>query len=56
MRDVAFVVAGYGVILGGLGLYALALARRLRAARRRSGPVSEAASQSLPPDGRGGAE
>jgi hypothetical protein len=37
MSDAAFVVAAYGVIFGGLGLYALALARRLGAARRRAG-------------------
>ncbi len=33
MSDAAFVFAGYGVILGGLGLYAVLLVRRLRAAR-----------------------
>jgi len=34
MSDVGFVIAAYGVIFGGLGLYTLALWRRLRAARR----------------------
>jgi hypothetical protein len=34
MTDVGFVVAGYGVILGGLALYAGTLLRRLAAARR----------------------
>ncbi len=34
MSDIGFVVAAYGVIFGGLGLYTLALWRRLRAARR----------------------
>jgi hypothetical protein len=34
MTDVEFVVAAYGVIVGGLGLYTVALWRRLRAARR----------------------
>ena len=34
MSDVGFVVAGYGVILGGLALYAATLLRRLAAARR----------------------
>lgn len=29
MRDLAFVIAGYGVILGGLAAYALLLLRRL---------------------------
>ena len=33
-NDVWFIVAGYGVILGGLALYAAALLRRLAAARR----------------------
>ena len=32
MTDVWFIVAGWGVILVGLGLYAVALLRRLRAA------------------------
>lgn len=35
MTDAGFVFAAYGVIFGGLGIYALTLARRLRAARRR---------------------
>lgn len=33
MTDVVFVVAGYGVIVGGLGIYTLALWRRMRAVR-----------------------
>jgi hypothetical protein len=33
MTDWPFVVAGYGVILGGLALYAAVLQRRLAAAR-----------------------
>jgi CcmD family protein len=37
MTDAGFVFAAYGVIFGGLGVYALTLARRLRAARRRAG-------------------
>ncbi len=36
MSDWPFVVAGYGVILGGLALYAALLQRRLAVAR--SGP------------------
>ena len=36
MTDAGFVLAAYGVIFGGLGVYALTLARRLRAARRRA--------------------
>ena len=38
MTDLGFVVAAYGVILGGLGLYTLFLWRRLRAAQRRDPP------------------
>ena len=33
MSDIGFVIAAYGVILGGIGLYAALLARRLRSAR-----------------------
>ena len=33
MTDAGFVIAAYGVILGGIGLYAVLLARRLRNAR-----------------------
>jgi hypothetical protein len=34
LGDLAFVAAAYGVILGGVGLYAITLARRLRRAER----------------------
>lgn len=34
MTDAGFVIAAYGVIIGGLGLYTVTLWRRLRAARR----------------------
>lgn len=33
MTDVGFVIAAYGVIFGGLALYAVSLARRLRRVR-----------------------
>jgi hypothetical protein len=33
MIDAGFVIAAYGVILGGIGLYAASLVRRLRIAR-----------------------
>jgi hypothetical protein len=33
MTEPGFVIAAYGVILGGIGLYAGLLARRLRSAR-----------------------
>ena len=32
MNDVGYVIAAYGVILGGLGVYTVSLWRRLRAA------------------------
>ena len=32
MTDLEYVIAAYGVVLGGLGLYAASLLRRLRAA------------------------
>jgi hypothetical protein len=38
MTDAGFVIAAYGVILGGIGLYAAFLARRLRKARDASRP------------------
>lgn len=34
MSDAGFVLAAYGVIIGGLGLYTVMLWRRLRSARR----------------------
>lgn len=34
MMDVGFVIAAYGVILGGIALYAAFLVRRLRSARQ----------------------
>ncbi len=42
MTDAGFVAAAYGVILGGLALYTLALWRRIDAVRRRRGPDDEA--------------
>jgi hypothetical protein len=44
MTDAGFVIAAYGVILGGIGLYAVLLARRLRIAR-------DASRRSDDPDG-----
>ena len=35
MTDAGYVLAAYGVILGGLALYTVALWRRLRTARHR---------------------
>jgi hypothetical protein len=34
MTDVGYVIAGYGVILGGIVVYVALLLRRLRTARR----------------------
>ena len=36
MDDAGYVIAAYGVIVGGLGLYTLSLWRRLRAVRDRN--------------------
>jgi hypothetical protein len=47
MNDAGFILAGYGVILGGLALYAVTLLRRLAAARRAAGSL-------LPDDLEGG--
>jgi hypothetical protein len=49
MSDVGFVVAGWGVVLGGLALYAATLVRRLDAARRASLAIRRQADPP-PPD------
>lgn len=36
MTDIGFIIAAYVVILGGIGLYAATLVRRLRIARQAS--------------------
>ena len=46
MTDFEFVIAGYGVILGGIVLYAALLLRRLRVARE----ALREASDSTPTD------
>jgi hypothetical protein len=43
VTDVGFVIAAYGVILGGIGLYAAVLIRRLRVARGASLQIRRAA-------------
>ena len=48
MTDVGFVIAGYGVILGGAALYALTLLRRLRATRGLSLQIRREAEQAPP--------
>ena len=49
MSDALFVVAGYGVILGGLALYSFTLVRRLRAAREESLRIRRDAEQGSEP-------
>jgi len=46
--DLTFVAAAYAVILGGTGLYALTLARRLRGARHAA--TTPASDQPRPSD------
>ena len=41
MTDAGFVIAAYTVIIGGLGLYAVALWRRVASARRELGRDDE---------------
>jgi len=50
MTDVGFVIAGYGVILGGAALYAAVLLVRLRSARDESARLSREAEAAQPPD------
>ena len=49
MDDPGFIVAAYGVILGGLALYAGLLLRRLAAARAASLDIRRRAESSPPP-------
>jgi hypothetical protein len=50
MTNLGFVVAAYGVILGGLAIYAGTLLRRLRAARQASLRIRQQAEAVPPPD------
>jgi hypothetical protein len=50
VSDVGFVIAAYGVILGGLGLYTVTLWRRLRAAREASLRIRREAEAAPPTD------
>ena len=54
MTDVGFVIAAYGVILGGIGLYAALLVRRLRIAREALAGIGEAPDAGSPPLDRSG--
>jgi hypothetical protein len=51
MSDVEFVIAGYGVILGGIALYAALLLRRLSVARGAARRIA-AEADATPPDAR----
>ena len=46
-QDIWFIVAGWGVILGGLALYAITLLRRLAAAKRAAEDARATADQAL---------
>jgi hypothetical protein len=48
MSDAGFIIAGYGVILGGMGLYVAVLVRRLRIARQALRRDAEAAPPEIP--------
>ncbi|HEY7525655.1 MAG TPA: hypothetical protein VIA82_02345 [Candidatus Limnocylindria bacterium] len=48
MTDVGFIIAGYGVILGGTALYVGLLLRRLAAARRVSLQIRHEAESAAP--------
>ncbi|HEX6139440.1 MAG TPA: hypothetical protein VF013_03135 [Candidatus Limnocylindria bacterium] len=48
MTDWPFVLAGWGVILGGAGAYTLLLLRRLRNARQASLAIRRAADEPAP--------
>jgi hypothetical protein len=50
VSDVGFVIAAYGVILGGLGLYTVTLWRRLRASREASLRIRREAEAAPPTD------
>ena len=49
MQDLGFIIAAYGVILGGLALYAGLLLRRLAAARAASLQIRRQAESPPPP-------
>ena len=49
MDDLGFIIAAYGVILGGLALYAGLLLRRLAAAREASLRIRREAESAPPP-------
>ena len=50
MDDLVFIVAGWGVIIGGLAVYALLLLKRLAQARRISLGIRQQAESAPPSD------
>jgi hypothetical protein len=50
MQNLPFIIAGWGVILGGLAIYAGLLVRRLAAARRASLTIRRQAEAAIAPD------
>jgi hypothetical protein len=52
MENLGFIIAGWGVILGGLALYAALLLRRLAAAREASLDIRRQADSVPPPEPR----
>ena len=48
MENLGFIIAGYGVILGGVALYTWLLLRRLSAARRASLQIRREAESAAP--------
>ena len=53
MSDVGFVIAGWGVVLGGLVIYAITLLRRVDRARRVSLSIRRDADKSPAPNDSG---
>lgn len=47
MSDPGFVAAAYAIVLGGLSLYAVSIARRVRAARRTAEALERARERAL---------
>lgn len=48
MTDPAFVAAAYATVLGGLALYVVSIARRLRSARRTAEALERARERAVP--------
>ncbi len=47
MSDPAFVAAAYSIVLGGLALYVLSIARRVRSARRTAAALERSRERAL---------